>query len=57
MFEAKAPEKEAVQKRVADTVAGDKRKRLIRDCLRIKLPIVHPTLLWYKLTNSQQRIL
>ena len=42
MLDAEASEKEAVQKRVADTVvAGDKCQRLIGDFLEMQSPIVH----------------
>ena len=42
MLEADASEKEAVQKKVADTVvAGDKCQRFIGDCLEMQSPIVH----------------
>ena len=52
MLDAEAPEKEAARKRVADTVAGDKRQRLIGDCLEMQSPIIRSSPLWNKLTNS-----
>ena len=51
MLDAEAPEKEAARKRVAKTVAGDKRQRLIGDCLEMQSPIACSTPLWNKLTN------
>ena len=41
MLDAKAPDKEAARKRVADIIAGDKHQRLIRDCLEMQSPIIH----------------
>ena len=52
MLDAEAPEKETARKRVADTVAGDKRQRLIGDCLEMQSPIIRSSPLWNKLTNS-----
>ena len=52
MLEAEAPEKEAARKRAADTVLGDKRQRLIGDCIEMQSPIVRSSPLWNKLTNS-----
>ena len=52
MLNAEALEKEAARKWVADTVAGDKRQRLIGNCLKIQSPIIRSSPLWNKLTNS-----
>ena len=52
MLDAEVPEKKAVRKRVADTVAENKCQRLIGDCLEMQSPIIHSSPLWNKLTNS-----
>ena len=51
MLDIEAPEIEAMQKQVAETMVGDKCQQVIGHCLEMQSPNVHLSPLWNKLTH------